>query len=386
MAPRMYIDLTTDDDVEKERFNTSLLHLPNELLINVLKERSARDYLLLSATSRAHAQRLQQIDNDMFRYYLQRDFTETIPRNLDARTAYLVRARLPLLRFFELTKMSESNIEHELSGRYFFRPSMTMALNFQIATILEKIYPKSIGKYTPVANNEDDDEDEFEFENFYALSISEQLSQKQGAWIPSMMQNIGGSSIAHIVRKLRTIDLVDESDNVTWHSNIQPQLLSFLTPELADVEEDSIFRYYLQRDFAQTIPASFDAKTAYLMWQWHMSPAATHVVTVWQGYQREEPDEVLFRLFSVPKDMSLKHAAARAIGPIDPSNDRPDADLLRLNMHQYEALVSDDITRFLEGEIGDTLDMPSIEERFNLKFSEHVSGHTIRDIIQKLNA
>ena len=370
------IDLTNEDDVKRlEEFEISLKDLPNEILMMILEHRSARDYLILSSTSKALAQRFLQIDNDMFRIFMRRDFKEIIPRELDARTAYIVRARLPIMRYFELRALNELDSEHDLVGRYFFRPSITMDLNVQIANTLEKVYPKTFGTIREEHNELLDYE--------YVLNISEPLVNKEEAWSPRWIEQLNGSSIAHIVKKLKTVDLIDASDTVHEDDDqdmnsydIKPQRLMLRDSKKSMNDDDEFVTFF------DSMPVSMNKETAYLVWQWHMTPKATHFISMWSGYHRQEPEEIMFKLFYPREGVSLRQEAARAIGSASP-DDEPDAILSRQDLHQYEANVSADISRYSET-IGDTLDLPPIDERFNVRFEEHAFGHTIGEIIQNL--
>ena len=80
-----------EDEKKLRQFETTLSDLPNEMLIRIMKEHSADDFLELLQTSQALMERLAVINDDMFRYFLKRDFDLPVPPTFDARTAYLMR-------------------------------------------------------------------------------------------------------------------------------------------------------------------------------------------------------------------------------------------------------------------------------------------------------
>lgn len=123
------IDLTNDEDetfdeAQINQFEVMLKDLPNELLLRIMKDRNVNEYLKLMQTSQTLMKRFESINEEMFRYYLKKEFDETVPALFDARTAYLMRRAKTKFRYVYVCRSTFGNrrlVDQTIITRKFFK-------------------------------------------------------------------------------------------------------------------------------------------------------------------------------------------------------------------------------------------------------------------------
>ena len=142
---REIIDLTTDDerpfsDEEIRHLELTLIDLPNELLIQIMKERTADEYIKLLQTSHTLMRRFEPLNNTMFSFYLEKDFNEKIPPSLDARTAYLIRRVPPKVRYVSIYKQTNEDEYPLFQDQFFIKTKPQISHRIQAAEVLKRNY------------------------------------------------------------------------------------------------------------------------------------------------------------------------------------------------------------------------------------------------------
>lgn len=122
---------------KKVQLTDFVLDLPNDILSKILMEKSAADYINLSQINPIIQNRLRRIDDQMYRFYLRKDYNTTVPKGFDAKTSYLVTRANCGIRYVSVWRLEDGEFPF-LVRQLFFKSNAKTAINEQVANLLEK--------------------------------------------------------------------------------------------------------------------------------------------------------------------------------------------------------------------------------------------------------